>query len=181
MYRWIKNFLTDRTIATQIEGVTSTKECLKEGIPQGSSLNCTLFTLYISDIVKYLPDTHTALYGDDLVLWSTGIKQQSYLTRSTALLPEYNMPRSKENIATVAPQPLYRTAYQPTLCPHLIVKSASKSIPSAHTGKLGSRDHRHVSKHNDTCLHRWISSECGGASRIWSNHPIPRCNAQRHQ
>ena len=54
MYRWIKNFLTDRTIATQIEGVTSTKECLKEGIPQGSSLSCTLFTLYINDIVKYL-------------------------------------------------------------------------------------------------------------------------------
>ena len=60
MYRWIKNFLTDRTIATQIEGVTSTKECLKEEIPQGSSLSCTLFTLYINDIVKYLPDTHTA-------------------------------------------------------------------------------------------------------------------------
>ena len=39
MYRWTKNFLTDRTIATQIEGVTSTKECLTEGIPQGSSFS----------------------------------------------------------------------------------------------------------------------------------------------
>ena len=77
MYRWIKNFLTDRTIATQIEGVTSTKECLKEGIPQGSSLSCTLFTLYINDIVKYLPDTHTALYADDLVLWSTSANMYS--------------------------------------------------------------------------------------------------------
>ena len=27
MYRWIKNFLTDRTIATQIKEVTSAKEC----------------------------------------------------------------------------------------------------------------------------------------------------------
>ena len=52
MYRWIKNFLRDRTIATQIEGVTSIKECLKEGLPQGSSLSCTLFTLYINDIVN---------------------------------------------------------------------------------------------------------------------------------
>ena len=68
MYRWIQNFLTDRTIATQIEGVTSTNEFLKEGIPQGSSLSCTLFTLYINDIVKHLPDTHTALYADAIVL-----------------------------------------------------------------------------------------------------------------
>ena len=59
----------------------------------------------------------------------TRIKQQSYLTRATTLLPEYNLPCSREKIATVAPQPLYRTAYQPTLCPHLIVKSASKAYP----------------------------------------------------
>ena len=57
-------------------------------------------------------------------------KQQSYLTRATTLLPEYNLPCSREKIATVAPQPLYKTAYQPTMCPHLIVKSASKAFPA---------------------------------------------------
>ena len=77
MYRWIKNFLTDRTIATQIEGVTSTKECLEEEIPQGSSLSGTLFTMYINDIVKYLTDTHTSLSADDLVLWSTSANMYS--------------------------------------------------------------------------------------------------------
>ena len=58
------------------------------------------------------------------------IKQLSYLTRAATLLPEYNLSCSREKIATVAPQPLYRTAYQPTLCPHLIVKSASKAYPA---------------------------------------------------
>ena len=71
------NFLTDRAIATQIEGVTSIKDCLKERTPQGNSLSCTLFTLYINDIVKYLPDTHTALYADDLVLWSASSNMYS--------------------------------------------------------------------------------------------------------
>ena len=33
--------------------------------------------LYINDIVKYLPDTHTALYADDLVLWSTSANMYS--------------------------------------------------------------------------------------------------------
>ena len=67
MYRWIKNFLTDRTIATQTELDTQTKECLKEGIPQGNSLSCIRYTLYINDIVKYLQDRNAALYGDDIV------------------------------------------------------------------------------------------------------------------
>ena len=57
-------------------------------------------------------------------------QQQSCLTRAATLLPEYNMPCSREKIATVGPQTLYGTAYQPTLCPHFIVKSASKAYPA---------------------------------------------------
>ena len=53
---------------------------------------------------------------------NTRIKQQSYLTRATTLLHEYNLQRTREKIATLASQP-----YQQTLCPHLIVKSASKA------------------------------------------------------
>ena len=49
------------------------------------------------------------------------------MTRATTLLPEYKLPCSRAKIATVAPQPLHRTAYQPALCPHIIVKSASKA------------------------------------------------------
>ena len=60
----------------------------------------------------------------------TRIKQQSYLTRATTLLPEYSLPHSREKLATIAPQQFYKTAYQPTLCPHLIVKSASKADPA---------------------------------------------------
>ena len=44
------------------------------------------------------------------------------------LLPEYNLPSNREK--TVAPQPHYITAYQPTLCPHLIVEMASKADPA---------------------------------------------------
>ena len=60
----------------------------------------------------------------------TRIKQQSYLTRPTTLLPEYNLPSSTEKIATVAQQPFYVTAYQPTLWPYFIVKSASLADPA---------------------------------------------------
>ena len=55
---------------------------------------------------------------------------ESPLTRATTLLPETNRPNSREMIATVAPQPLYITVYQPTLCSHLIVKGVSKADPA---------------------------------------------------
>ena len=70
MHRWTNNFPAKcRTTVIQTEGVTSTKQCVKEGISQGSSFSSTLFPLYI---VKYLPDTHAALYADDNVLVSAG-------------------------------------------------------------------------------------------------------------
>ena len=60
----------------------------------------------------------------------TRLKQHSCLTRATTFLPEYNLPCSREKIATVASHPLYGTAYQPTLCKHLIVEMASKADPA---------------------------------------------------
>ena len=48
----------------------------------------------------------------------TRIKQQSYLTRATTLLPEYNLPCSRETIATVAPQPLYTNSIINQPCAH---------------------------------------------------------------
>ena len=59
--------------------------------------------------------------------------QQSCVTRATVLLPECNNknPCTREKLATVAPHPLNRTAYEPTMCAHLIVKIASKA-DSAH-------------------------------------------------
>ena len=50
LYRWIKSFLTDRLIETNINDSLSSKEVLEEGLPQGSSLSCTLFLIFINDL-----------------------------------------------------------------------------------------------------------------------------------
>ena len=79
MYNWIRNFLQDRTIATKINGTLSPKRTLEEGLPQGSALSCTLFLIYINDLADNI-NVETALFADDLVLWTTG-KHFLYMQR----------------------------------------------------------------------------------------------------
>ena len=70
LYRWLKFFLTDRTIQTKVNDGISSKEVLEEGLPQGSPLSCTLFLLFINDLPDLI-SLEKALYADDLVLWHT--------------------------------------------------------------------------------------------------------------
>ena len=71
MLKWIQAFLTNRTIQTTVEGSTSSKRTLEEGLPQGSALSCTLFLIFINDLPSLL-NVHKALFADDLVIWVTG-------------------------------------------------------------------------------------------------------------
>ena len=64
-------FLSDRLIQTKINDTLSSKEVLEEGLPQGSSLSCTLFLVFLNDISDILK-LEIALFADDLVIWHTG-------------------------------------------------------------------------------------------------------------
>ena len=66
-------------IATKINGTLSPKRTLEEGLPQGSALSCTLFLIYINDLADNI-NVETALFADDLVLWTTG-KHFLYMQR----------------------------------------------------------------------------------------------------
>ena len=70
LYNWIKAFLTDRLIQTRMNSSLSSKAVLEEGLPQGSSLSCTLFLIFINDLPEVLK-SEIALFADDLVIWRT--------------------------------------------------------------------------------------------------------------
>ena len=71
MYNWIKSFLTDRLIQTRYNTSLSSKATQEEGLPQGSSLSCTLFLIFLNDVSDVLK-CEKALFADDLVFWHTG-------------------------------------------------------------------------------------------------------------
>ena len=70
MYKWVKDFLTDRLIQTKVQNAFSSKRVLEEGLPQGSSLSCTLFLLFLNDLPKELK-SEKGQYADDLSFWQT--------------------------------------------------------------------------------------------------------------
>ena len=91
MYSWIKGFLQNRTIRTCYNGATSAQKTLDEGLPQGSSLSCTLFLIFINDLPALLK-VSKALYADDLVIWVSekySILAQGKLKRALATISTY--------------------------------------------------------------------------------------------
>ena len=91
LYHWIKDFLHDRTISTKVNGTTSPKKSLEEGLPQGSALSCTLFLIYINDLPETI-EINTALFADDLVMWTSGkhfLYMQRQLNKALATLSTY--------------------------------------------------------------------------------------------
>ena len=69
---FIRNFLSDRTMKVRIGSSLSNPHPQHEGVPQGSVLSCTLFSLAINSITNNLPiNTNSTLYVDDLCIYSS--------------------------------------------------------------------------------------------------------------
>ena len=74
LLRWIKSFLSERSISKKIENIKSDFFTPKHGVPQGSSLSRILFIVYVSDIPQPVNTQATTLsqFADDIALWSYG-------------------------------------------------------------------------------------------------------------
>ena len=71
--KFIKNFLSSRTVQVRVGNTLSDTYNVEEGVPQGSVLSCTLFMIAINDVVKNFPvGVRSALYVDDLVIYMSG-------------------------------------------------------------------------------------------------------------
>ena len=91
MLSWIQAFLSNRTIQTTFDKATSGKLTVEEGLPQGSSLSCTLFLIFINDLPD-LQGVKIALFADDLVIWTTEkypILARGKLNRALRLISIY--------------------------------------------------------------------------------------------
>ena len=74
LLRWIKSFLSERSISVKIENIKSDLFTPKHEVPQGSPLSPILFIIYVSDIPQPVNAQTTTLshFADDIALWSYG-------------------------------------------------------------------------------------------------------------
>ena len=72
---WIFRFLRDRRACAEVNGVRSRYRPFRAGLPQGSVLAPTLFTLWSADLVaelRQVPGTSVYLYADDIATLCSG-------------------------------------------------------------------------------------------------------------
>nr|KAG5709635.1 hypothetical protein BaRGS_001685 [Batillaria attramentaria] len=71
MYWWIHSYLFQRSARVKLDGQTSTRVKIREGVPQGSCISPTLFIVFIDDITDQLSNhISRALHADDLAIWT---------------------------------------------------------------------------------------------------------------
>ena len=71
MYRWLSDYLFQRTARVKLDGTISNLVKLREGVPQGGVISPTLFLVYINDITTTVPKhVSNTLHADDFAVWN---------------------------------------------------------------------------------------------------------------
>lgn len=69
----IRSFLTERTFRAKIQNALSNPRYIEAGVPQGSVLSPTLYSIFTSDIPK-TPTTTLAMYADDTAILARSLR-----------------------------------------------------------------------------------------------------------
>jgi hypothetical protein len=74
LLKLIGSFLSQQKFRVSVEGELSTPRYMQAGVPQGSVLSPTLYSLYINGTPQ-TPGVNLALFADDTCLYATDRKE----------------------------------------------------------------------------------------------------------
>jgi hypothetical protein len=77
---WFTNYFSDRVHCVKSEGPLVGPLAVSIGVPQGSILRPTLFSVYINDVALATGDSLIHLYADDTILNTSGPSLDTVLT-----------------------------------------------------------------------------------------------------
>ncbi|GFY38073.1 reverse transcriptase domain-containing protein [Trichonephila inaurata madagascariensis] len=78
LFNFIRGFLCQRSCRVRYGNILSKSRILKTGLPQGAVSSCSLFEIYINDLilnVREISGVKCLLYADDLVFWTVSKKK----------------------------------------------------------------------------------------------------------
>ena len=83
---WCKSYLSARSFRVKVEDSLSASFPAPTGVPQGSCLSPLLYTIFISDINKFLPENIRYLvYADDLKIYCPILSDSCHLLLQSAV------------------------------------------------------------------------------------------------
>jgi hypothetical protein len=80
LIKLINSYLTNRKFRVSVEGELSTPREIQAGVPQGSVLAPTLYSLYINNTPR-TQGVHLALFADDTYLYATDSRESCVLRK----------------------------------------------------------------------------------------------------
>ena len=83
---WCKSYLSNRSFKVKVDDSLSESFPAPTGVPQGSCLSPLLYTIFISDIRKYIPNgVHYLAYADDLKVYCPIFAEASHTLLQSAV------------------------------------------------------------------------------------------------
>ena len=79
---WFTNYFSDRVQCVKLEGLFSGPLAVSMGVPQGSILGPTLFSVHINDVALAVGDSLIPLYAADTILYTPGPSLDTVLINS---------------------------------------------------------------------------------------------------
>ena len=73
-YYYYYYYIRSRQSVTSCRGVKSEARIFHTGVPQGSKLSPTLFSLYIADMPRPIEPVRRICYADDITVWASGVQ-----------------------------------------------------------------------------------------------------------
>uniref|UniRef100_A0A8C7SDK1 Reverse transcriptase domain-containing protein n=1 Tax=Oncorhynchus mykiss TaxID=8022 RepID=A0A8C7SDK1_ONCMY len=77
---WFTNYFSDRVQCVKSDGLLSGPLAVSMGVPQGSILGPTLFSVYINEVALAAGESLIHLYADDTILYTSGPSLDTVLT-----------------------------------------------------------------------------------------------------